>query len=145
MDSYLFTVDTNIGNFSPGSNFNSGLIQKSLYYNLGLTVERDFSEYFKVFARPSVELKSYSLAVGGKSIDHAMNALYLNVGVTYRIPELRRCFKKECRIQINHAHGNKEYRSRAHKIYEKQNPAYGENDPILIKYKGKNKRKLNPY
>ncbi len=145
IDKYLLTVDANIGNFSPGSNFNNALIQKSLYYNLGLTIEKDFSEYFKVFARPSLELKSYALAVGGKSIDHSMNAIYLNVGVTYRIPELPRCYNKDCRIQINHAHGNKEYRSRSHKIYEKQNPSYGENDPVLIKYKGKNKRKLNPY
>jgi hypothetical protein len=144
---YLMTVDANIGNFSPGTNFNSSQIQKGLYYNLGLTVEREFSEYFKVFARPSIELKSYSIALApsGKSIDHSMNSIYLNVGVTYRIPPLPKCFLKDCRIQINHAHGNKEYRSRAHKFYEIQNPGYGENDPVLIKYKGKNKRKLNPY
>lgn len=144
---YLATVDANIGNFSPGTNFNSSLIEKGLYYNLGLTVEREFSEYFKVFARPSIEIKSYSIALppSGKSIDHAMNALYLNVGVTYRIPDLPKCYHKYCRVQINHAHGNKEYRSRDHKFYEIQNPGYGENDPVLIKYKGKNKRKLNPY
>ena len=48
-------------------------------------------------------------------------------------------------IQINHAHGNREYRSRMHPIWKKQNPHYGENYPNLIKYKGKNKYKLNPY
>jgi hypothetical protein len=144
---YLFTADLNVGNFSPGTNFNSALIQKGLFYNLGLTVERDFSEYFKVFARPSVEMKSYSIALApsNKSISHTMNAIYLNVGVTYRIPELPKCYNKDCRVQINHAHGNREYRSRVHKFYQKQNPGYGENDPVLIKYKGKNKRKLNPY
>jgi hypothetical protein len=46
---------------------------------------------------------------------------------------------------MNHAHGNREYRSRVHPFYKKQNPNYGENYPRLIKYKGKNKRKLNPY
>ncbi len=144
---YLATVDANIGNFSPGTNFNSSLIEKGLYYNLGLTMEREFSEYFKVFARPSIEIKSYSIALppSGKSVDHAMKALYLNIGVTYRIPELPKCYHKYCRVQINHAHGNKEYRSRDQKFYEIQNPGYGENDPVLIKYKGKNKRKLNPY
>lgn len=146
-DKYLFTADANIGNFSPGANFSSSLIQKGIYYNVGLTIERDFSEYFKVFARPSIEMKSYSIALppSGKSIDHSMNAIYLNIGVTYRIPELPKCYHKYCRVQINHAHGNKEYRSRDHKFYEIQNPGYGENDPVLIKYKGKNKRKLNPY
>jgi hypothetical protein len=74
-----------------------------------------------------------------------MNAGYLQVGLSYSIPELPRCYLKDCKIQINHAHGNKEYRSRRHPIYKKQNPGYGENHPTLIKYKGKNKRKLNPY
>ena len=46
---------------------------------------------------------------------------------------------------MNHAHGNREYRSQVHPIYKKQNPHYGENHPNLIKYKGKNKYKLNPY
>jgi len=146
-EKYLLTADLNIGNFSPGTNFNSALIQKGLFYNLGLTIEKDYSEYFKVFARPSIEMKSYSIALApsGKSLSHSMNAFYLNVGVTYRFPELPKCYNKDCRVQINHAHGNREYRSRAHKFYEKQNPGYGENDPVLIKYKGKNKRKLNPY
>jgi hypothetical protein len=74
-----------------------------------------------------------------------MNGFYLNFGATYRIPELRRCFLKDCHAQLNHAHGNREYRSRRHPIYKKQNPHYGENYPVIIKYKGKNKKKIEPY
>jgi hypothetical protein len=143
---YLFTGDLQVGNWKPKGNFNSA-ITGGTYYNLGITIERDFSEYFKVFARPSFEFKSYSFPIPESSItiDHSVNAFYVNVGVTYRIPELRRCFLKDCHAQINHAHGNKEYRSRKHAIFKKQNPGYGENDKELIKYKGKNKKKLNPY
>jgi hypothetical protein len=143
---YLFTGDLQIGDFKPKSNFNAA-VAGGIYYNLGVTIERDLSEYFKVFARPSYELKSYVLPIpeSGLAIDHSMNAFYVNVGVTYRIPELPRCFLKDCHAQINHAHGNREYRSRRHPVYKKQNPGYGENDKTLIKYKGKNKRKLNPY
>jgi hypothetical protein len=105
------------------------------------------SEYFRLFIRPSIEFKGYDLNIAetGTSIRHRMNAFYINVGASYRIPELRRCYNKECRAQINHAHGNREYRSRVHPIWKKQNPHHGENYPNLIKYKGKNKRKLNPY
>jgi hypothetical protein len=147
LDKYLFTGDVNIGGFNPGSNFNLGQIKKGIYYNLGVTAERELSEYLKVFARPSYDFKSYSISIPGtgESIKHSMNAFYLNVGVTYTIPLLPKCFKSDCKIQINHAHGNKEYRSRVHPIYKKQNPGYGENHPTLIKYKGKNKKKLNPY
>lgn len=144
---YLLTVDANIGGYSLGSKFDKGSIKKGIYFNLGATVEREMSEYFKLFVRPSVEFRNYTLNMpeGAPAIKHRFNAFYLNVGVTYRLPELRRCFLKDCRVQINHAHGNREYRSRAHPVYKKQNPHYGENYPSLIKYKGKNKNKLSPY
>lgn len=147
LNNYLFIADANIGGFKPGGNFDKSLIKKGIYVNVGVTVERELSEYLRGFVRPSFDYKKYTLSLAGSSsgIVHHINAFYLNVGVTYTLPELRRCFHKDCRIQINHAHGNKEYRSRVHPVYKKQNPGYGENNPTLIKYKGKNKKKLNPY
>ena len=144
---YTLVADANIGGFKLGNDFNKSLIKKGLYYNLGATIEREFSEYFRVFARPSYEFKNYKLTIPetSQTIKHRFNAWYINIGVTYRLPEVRRCPLKDCHAQINHAHGNREYRSRRHPIWKKQNPHYGENYPTLIKYKGKNKRKLNPY
>jgi hypothetical protein len=146
-DAYLLVVDANIGGYSLGKNFDKSVIKKGVFFNLGVAVEREMSEYFRLFVRPSYEIKSYTLNIPetGESIKHTFNAFYVNVGATYRFPELRRCPFKTCRAQINHAHGNREYRSRVHPIYKKQNPHYGENYPNLIKYKGKNKKKLNPY
>lgn len=143
---YLFTGDIQVGSYSP-TNFDAALASTGVYFNGGVTIERDLSEYLRVWARPSYEFKSYTLNLpeGGNPIDHGMNAFYLNIGLTYRIPELPKCFHKDCRIQRNHAHGDREYRSRVHPIYKKQNPNYGENHPNLIKYKGKNKKMLNPY
>lgn len=145
MGDYLFTGNLEIGGFSPGSNFDSSLITTGIYINGGVTIERELSEYLRLFVRPSYEIKSYSLNLPEGAIDHSMNAFYLNIGISYSIPELPKCFLSDCKIQRNHAHGNREYRSRVHPIYKKQNPNYGENHPNLIKYKGKNKKKLNPY
>jgi hypothetical protein len=144
---YLLVVDANVGGYNLGSRFDNSLIKKGVYLNLGVTVEREMSEYFRLFIRPSYEIKSYTLNVPetSQSINHKFNAFYLNIGATYRIPELARCFLKTCKAQMHHAHGNREYRSRVHPIHKKQNPHYGENHPNLIKYKGKNKKKLNPY
>lgn len=146
-EEYLLTVDANIGGFSLGKKFDNSALSKGLFFNLGTAVERDMSEYFRLFIRPSYEFKNYTLNIpeAGQGIRHRFNAFYIHVGATYRIPELKRCFLKECRIQVNHAHGNREYRSRVHPIWKKQNPHYGENYPNLIKYKGKNKRKISPY
>ncbi len=144
---YLFTGDLNIGGYSPGTNFNKSLIKKGIYGNIGVTIERDFSEYLRGFVRPSFEMKGYTMSVTGsdQSIKHKLNAMYINVGFTYSLPQLPRCYAKECHAQINHAHGDREYRSRMHKIWKWQNPNYGQNNPKLIRYKGKNKKKLNPY
>jgi hypothetical protein len=144
---YLFTADVNVGGFRPGRNFDNALIRRGIYVNAGVTIEKELSEYLRLFLRPSFELKNFTLAVPGAryAITHNINTFYLNVGLTYSIPELPRCFHKSCRTQINHAHGNREYRSRVHPIYKKQNPGYGENQPSLIKYKRGNRRKMNPY
>ena len=146
-DEYAVVVDANIGGYSLGKDFAKNLMKKSIYLNLGVRGEREFSEYFRLFIRPSYEIKSYKLTIPetSQTLQHRLNGFYVNVGFTYRFPELRRCFLKTCHAQINHAHGNREYRSRRHPIYKKQNPHYGENYPELIKYKGKNKKKLNPY
>lgn len=144
---YGLVVDANIGGYSLGKDFAKNLMKKSIYLNLGVRAEREFSEYFRVFIRPSYEIKSYKLNIPetAETLQHRLDGFYINFGFTYRLPELRRCFLKTCHAQINHAHGNREYRSRRHPFHKKQNPHYGENYPELIKYKGKNKRKLNPY
>jgi hypothetical protein len=146
-EEYTLVADLNIGGYKLGSSFDQSLIKRGMYYNLGATVEREMSEYLRFFVRPSYDIKTYKLSMpeGGQTINHHFNTFYVNIGLTYRLPELRRCFLKECHAQINHAHGNREYRSRRHPFYKKQNPHYGENYPTLIKYKGKNKNKLNPY
>jgi hypothetical protein len=143
----LFTGDVNVGGYKPGKNFNTSLIKKGVYANVGVTVEKEFSEYLKAFIRPSFELKNYKLNAPevGSTINHSINAFYLNVGLSYKIPGLAKCYNKDCHVQMNHVHGDTEYRSQMHPIYKKQNPFYGENNPKLIKYKGKNRKKLSPY
>ncbi|MGC4021041.1 MAG: hypothetical protein QM734_03420 [Cyclobacteriaceae bacterium] len=142
---YLFTGDLQVGSYKLKTNYSPSQVTTSTFFNFGVTAEKNLSEYFKVFVRPYYEIKSYNLTPpGGQSIHYNVNGLYATIGFTYSIPELPRCFLKGCHAQINHAHGNKEYRSRRHPVYKKQNPGYGENDQP-IKYKGRNKNKLNPY
>ncbi|HYC84490.1 MAG TPA: hypothetical protein VEB86_04675, partial [Chryseosolibacter sp.] len=89
---YTFVVDANIGGYKLGKQFNQNVIQRSLYFNFGTTIEREFSEYFRLFVRPSYEIKGYKLTLpeGGSQINHRLNAIYVNIGLTYRLPELRR-------------------------------------------------------
>jgi hypothetical protein len=144
---YNLVADLNVGSINLGRNFNNELIDKGAYFNLGLQLEREFSEYFKVFIRPSVEWKTYTIGIPetSLSIRHNLPAAFVNVGATLRIAELARCKIKNCHAQVDHRHDNLVVRSRMHPFYKKQNPHYGENYPRLIRYKWQNKNKLNPY
>lgn len=147
LDRFLFTGDLQVGTNKFSKKFDANIIKPSPFFNLGVTVERELSEYLKVFIRPSFEFKSYTITLPetNNRIKQQSNSLLWNVGVTYSIPELPRCRISQCQIQINHAHGNKEYRSKMHPLWKKQNPGYGENDPKLIKYKWRNRKKINAY
>ena len=145
---WLLSVDSRIGAYRLGRRFDQNLIQKGIFVNLGVTFERELSEYFSAYVRPSFDFKNYTLSLPESSLEvnHSMNAVFVGLGIKYRIPEHPKCFIKNCTTQVNHQHGNSQvYRSRMHPIYKKQNPHHGENYPKLIKYKGKNKKKLNPY
>ena len=147
IDKFLFVGDLQVGTNKFGKNFDRSFVKSSIHFNFGVTVERELSEYLKVFIRPNFEIKSYTLSLpeSNLAIKHHANALMWSFGFTYSLPELPKCKIKDCRIQINHAHGAKEWRSRAHPIWKKQNPGYGENNPKLIKYQWRNRKKINPY
>ena len=144
---WVVSVDARVGMWNPGNKFDKALMKRSLFYNIGMGLEYELSEYASFYLRPSLELKSYDLTIpeGTNAIKHRAPVAYANFGMILRMPEKGRCFIKDCHVQIDHPHGDKEYRSRVHPIWKKQNPNYGENYPRLIKYKRKNKKKLNPY
>lgn len=145
---HTIAVDAMIGTFKYGkSKFNRDQIKYKLFVNVGVSFERSLSEYFKVFVRPSMEFKSYELTVPGLNytVAHTAPALYFNLGAVIRMPDLNKCPVSQCHSQINHRHGGRVYRSKMHPFWKWQNPNYGQNFPQLIKYKGKNKKKKNPY
>lgn len=144
---WLVSVDLRVGMWDPGKKFDKALMKRSIMYNVGVGLEYELSEYVSLYARPALEIKSYDLTIseGTGAIKHRAPVGYINFGLIARVPEKGKCFIKDCHTQIDHPHGDREYRSRRHPIWKKQNPNYGENYPKLIKYKRKNKRKLNPY
>jgi hypothetical protein len=56
-------LDANIGGYGLGKDFDKSKITKGMFFNLGATVEREMSEYFRLFVRPSYEFKGYDLNI----------------------------------------------------------------------------------
>ena len=124
-----------MGTFNWTGGFTAGGFTPSLTYGAGTEIRWNLSEYLQAFAQPVIDFRGYSITEPqtGISIRHRILSPALQVGVHYTFPELKKCYHKLCRVQMNHPHGNREYRSRAHPIYKKQSPEYGENHPEPVK------------
>ena len=155
---WSYFVDIQIGKVKMGNAFDKSVISQGIFFNIGIPIEYEFSEYFRVYLRPSYEFKNYKVALeGAGAITHQQPAVYIHFGFRYNIPELPRCplkaktptgydypkkfTNKTCRIQKKHVHGDKAYRGQP--FYKKQNPKIGENYPNLHKYRLFNRRKIS--
>jgi len=126
---FNFRGDLMAGSFMPVKNFDLNAITPGFLMNLGVNINREWTDQIHIFMRPSFEQKNYDLSIPdlGVSIRHQVQSIQLTAGLEYRIPALPRCYITACRTQIDHVHGNRQYRSRVHPFTRKQNPGYGEN------------------
>jgi len=141
---YRVSGELRLGKTNLGNGFDEN-VSSSIYTNVGINIERAFSEIFGVFARPSYEYKTFTTDLGATTIKHNQPGVYITFGIRLSYPKLPKCPIPACHIQIDHKHWGREFRSRRHPFFKWQDPDYGENFPELIKYKGRNKKKRNPY
>jgi hypothetical protein len=144
----MLVADAMVGSYRLQKKYyNPDLIKKGIFFNFGVRMEHSLSEYVKVFVRPAFEFKSYTLTFPESNFStvHNLPAFYTTFGVSWRLPNRNKCPITSCHAQKNHQHGGKKYRSRRHPFWKWQDPDYGQNYPKLIKYRGKNKKKMNPY
>lgn len=142
---YGLAGDLRVAILNMGRGFDQSLMEQSIALNLGLSYERKFSEIFRVFVRGGYEFKSYTMNLPPGALSVRNASWTLNVGASFSFPHLPRCPVKKCTTQIDHAHAGNAYRSRMHPFWKWQNPHYGENNPTLIPYKRKNRRKMWAY
>lgn len=142
-----YHANIEIGKVKYGKEYDQNLLQNGLYFNVGVPIEYEMSEYFWIFLRPSFDYKNYTLAktqVDGSASEgfqHNQPALYLSFGVRMKIPEVKRCPVKSCRTQLKHVHGGREYRGQP--FYKKQNPKIGELDSGVERISRKRKPKTS--
>lgn len=140
---YSFVADAQFGKHNRGGAFNKTYIDQGMYFNIGVAIEKNLSEYFRVVLRPSYEFSSYTINLPEttQSIKNKAPALYLQAGISLTYPEIPRCPIKSCHTQMKHVHYGKEFRGQP--LPKKQVPGYGENHPELDMYKGRRKGKRN--
>ncbi|MEP2024279.1 MAG: hypothetical protein ABJH98_07590 [Reichenbachiella sp.] len=148
---WSFAGELEIGKQKMGKNWNSSLLNQSIFFNLGVSIEKNLSEYFRIVIKPSYDFKNYGISVPetGLSIKHKNPTFRVNFGVSITIPELRRSPMKSDHVQLKHLYTDPQTgrveEVRGQPIWKKQNPKVGENHRKLWRYKFKNRKKLNPY
>lgn len=140
---YSFVIDAQFGKHNRGKAFNKEAMDQGLYFNLGVPIEKNLSEYFRLVLRPSYEFSGYTINLPESTtpIKHKTPALYIHAGISLNFPEIPRCPIKSCHTQMKHIHFGREYRGQP--LPKKQNPGYGENHPELEMYKGRKKGERN--
>ncbi|WP_026953833.1 hypothetical protein [Algoriphagus vanfongensis] len=82
------------------------------YFGIGLRLERDFSEYTKLFIKGGAEFRSFTYASSDYSemqgLDQQVYAM--QVGLSIRIPGTKRCKIGGCGVVMKHMHNGIEYR-----------------------------------
>ena len=131
---FTYVADLQIGATSLGSDFNKTAVKPSTFFSFGLPIEREFSEYFRIFLRPSFDVKSYTVSYPGISeeLKVVQNGFNFSFGVKIRIPEIKRCSTYHCKTQIKHQHGKKMFRGQP--IYLPQNPKMGQIPKPFLNY-----------
>lgn len=139
---YTWAASLRVGLLNRGKIIDKDYAKGKFFVNVGFNIERNLSEYFKVILRPQIDFKSYKMAINGNNIRVNQHGLYATIGISYRIPELKKSPMKADHVQINHILNGVEYRSNRHPFFKYQNPNYGQNHRKPTRLKKKNKKRL---
>ncbi|HYG39660.1 MAG TPA: hypothetical protein VD908_13615 [Cytophagales bacterium] len=143
---YGYLLDLEAGVYKGSPSVNTANNSMRPFVNLGITMERKYSEYFRMFLKPSLEYKTQPFELRDFDFpvnNHKMITFYVTWGISYSIPLVRKCPIRACGVRVHHYHGGRVFRGNP--FQRLQNPNYGEEDRKFIRERGKNKRRMDPY
>lgn len=143
-----YYLDLRVGMHNYKSDYTNLSAYKRIYFNVGVPMEFELSEYFFIYVRPSFDFKGYTInmptpeGAGQYPSSFQVNqpTFSVQVGVRLKYPEVPRCPVKSCRTQLKHVHDGYEFRGQP--FQKEQNPKIGELYPKYHRDKWRNRRKL---
>ncbi|WP_186757886.1 hypothetical protein [Echinicola salinicaeni] len=123
---WRFTLEGEFGNITVQESYDAALTATEPYYGIGLRIERELSEYTKVFIKPNVEFRkfNYQLPTMEESQIIDQNLYTVNIGLSLRLPGTKRCKIGGCGVKMKHLHDGIEYRGSS--IWNMQNRKIGQ-------------------
>jgi len=147
---YSFVAEIQAGKTRYGKAFDAQALTSGMFFNGGISIEKNLSEYFRVTIRPSIDLKKYQITLpDGSVVTHRHDGFFVLAGLSINIPDIPRSPYKSDHVQLKHLitdpNTGRSMEVRGQPFWKKQNPKVGENHRRLWRYKLKNKKKLQPY
>jgi len=96
------------------------------YYGIGLRIEREFSEYTKLFVKGGAEFRKFTYASSDYTELQNLNQLVyaMQLGLSVRFPGTKRCKIGGCGVVMKHMHNGIEYRGSG--VFNFQNRKIGQ-------------------
>jgi hypothetical protein len=124
---WRFLVEAEFGNMYMRTNFDNRVFpSEDPFYNVGLRIEREFSEYARFFAKTGVEFRNYNFRTENleefQNINQ--NLYFAQIGISMSLPGTKRCKVPACGVVMRHVHDGIEYRGSS--IFNFQNRKVGQ-------------------
>jgi hypothetical protein len=124
---WRFMVEAQFGNIRIRDSFDSRLTTTTdPFYNLSLRIERDFSDYARLFIKAGYESRNFTFSGENPSEFQKFDQVLFPVqmGVSISLPGTKRCKKPGCGVVMKHLHDGVEYRGSS--IFQLQNRKIGQ-------------------
>ncbi|WP_194775772.1 hypothetical protein [Pararhodonellum marinum] len=123
---WRFLIDGEFGTMMIRKSFDPALTSAKPYYGFGLRIEKQLSEFSELFFRPAVEFRSFNYQRPTIEEIQQLNqtVITFQVGVTMRMPGVKKCKVPGCGVVMNHLHDDREYRGSS--IFKRQNRKVGQ-------------------
>ncbi|WP_323756040.1 hypothetical protein [Roseivirga sp.] len=137
---FSFMLDAGGGFWkTKSSDLNQDLVTYDPFFNVGVIMEKQVSKYFKLYLRPSFEMRKYSLSDAFITTAHSLSLFTIDIGALIKYPTYPRNRHGANRVQMEHVFNGRIYRGRS--IFQPQNPRtgqFGQNKKKKVKYGGRN-------
>ncbi|AGA79789.1 hypothetical protein [Echinicola vietnamensis] len=123
---WRFTLEGEYGSIKVQESYDDALTATEPYYAIGLRIEREFSEYTKIFLKPNASFRKFNYQLPGLEESQMIeqSLFTINLGVALRLPGTKRCKIPGCGVKMKHLHNGVEYRGSS--IWHMQNRKVGQ-------------------
>ncbi|WP_235893414.1 hypothetical protein [Litoribacter populi] len=123
---WRFILEGEAGQIMIRESFDPNLVSVDPFYGVGVRIERDLSDYVKVYAKPNFEVRRMELQhpTLEESQIFSQQLFTLNAGISLRLPGTKRCKVSGCGVKMKHIHDGVEYRGSS--IFNMQNRKIGQ-------------------